>query len=366
MFRQLFSSFNNATANGQASTKRLRLAQQDATMPQAVEENGPTQVAIHTPPKGKGKQRGKHQGKGKGKGKGKSKTATKSAGTPPVAQMTDDPWNFGPWTDPHTWGQRQWLGPAGTAGEPGGELLMQVAKLALRHEQQLHVIQQDTRLYMFLKSNQDYSVLPLMLQLATEWRTIMEKTPEKLTMSLREVMIRGWRTRLQAFQTNEEARSTARRMQWLDSLGHWNHMHWCPVKQDLVLTESHGEDRVPVHRGGDRQDQRVGDSGHRRLHQELQVHPSAQGVLSNGMGAVPARDTNPGTRRQIVDYFHRTHRQCSAPPLSRKAPAGSPPILGSSTEHPSPALVRSAPQHTLLDFPLSSISLVNWSATTFT
>ena len=44
---------------------------------------------------------------------------------------------------------------------------MQVAKLALRHEQQLHVLQQDTRLYMFLKPNQDYSVLPLMLQLAT-------------------------------------------------------------------------------------------------------------------------------------------------------------------------------------------------------
>ena len=115
---------------------------------------------------------------------------------------------------------------------------MQVAKLALRHEQQLHVLQQDTRLYMFLKPNQDYSVLPLMLQLATEWRTTMEQTPEKLTMSLREVMIRGllteWKNRLQAFQ-NEEARSTAQRMNWLDSLGHWNHMHWCLTKQDLVL-----------------------------------------------------------------------------------------------------------------------------------
>ena len=101
--------------------------------------------------------------------------------------------------------------------------------------------QQDTRLYLFLKPNQDFSVLPLMLQLATEWRTTMEQTPEKLTMSLRAVMIRGllkeWRTRLQAFQGSEESRATAQRMQWLDSLGHWNHMHWCPTKQDLVLTE---------------------------------------------------------------------------------------------------------------------------------
>ena len=69
----------------------------------------------------------------------------------------------------------------------------------------------------------------------------MEQTPEKLTMSLRAVMIRGllkeWRTRLQAFQGSEESRATAQRMQWLDSLGHWNHMDWCPTKQDLVLTE---------------------------------------------------------------------------------------------------------------------------------
>ena len=60
-------------------------------------------------------------------------------------------------------------------------------------------------------------------------------------MSLREVMIRGllkeWKTRLQAFQANDEARNTATRLQWLDSLGHWNHMHCCPAKQDLVLTE---------------------------------------------------------------------------------------------------------------------------------
>ena len=54
-------------------------------------------------------------------------------------------------------------------------------------------------------------------------------------------MIRGllkeWKTRLQAFQANDEARNTATRLQWLDSLGHWNHMHCCPAKQDLVLTE---------------------------------------------------------------------------------------------------------------------------------
>eukprot|EP00439_Symbiodinium_sp_Y106_P039199 s5505_g4.t2 len=169
---------------------------------------------------------------------------------------------------------------------PGGELLMQVAKLALRHEQQLHTIQQDTRLYMFLKTNQDYSVLPLMLQLATEWRTTMEQTPEKLTMSLREVMIRGllkeWRTRLQAFQNNEEARTTAQRMQWLDSLGHWNHMHWCPTKQDLVLTEK-TESQSVNHRGSDDQDRRAGDTHHGRLYQELQVHSPASGVLPDGL-----------------------------------------------------------------------------------
>ena len=109
----------------------------------------------------------------------------------------------------------------------------------------------------------------------------MEQTPEKLTMSLRAVMIRGllkeWRTRLQAFQGSEESRATAQRMQWLDSLGHWNHMHWCPTKQDLVLTEK-TESQSVNHRGSDDQDRRAGDTHHGRLYQELQVHSPAQGV----------------------------------------------------------------------------------------
>ena len=211
---------------------------------------------------------------------------------------------------------------------------------------------QDTRLYMFLKPNQDHSVLPLMLQLATEWRTIMEKTPEKLTMSLREVMIRGllkeWRTRLQAFQANEEARSTAQQTQ--DRLG--------PGKAGPC---SHGEDRVTVHRGGDRQvkiselETLVTGDSIKNFKSIRQLRESYQKECERFKS---------GERATDCGLFSPSSSAVQHSTFGRKAPAGSPPILGSSAEHPSPALVRSAPQHTLLGFPLSSISFLNPSSAT--
>ncbi|CAE7703853.1 unnamed protein product [Symbiodinium sp. CCMP2592] len=241
MFGHLFSSFNTATS-GQAANKRPRPEQKDTVMtPVPSESSQPRQANMESAPKGKGKAKGqgKHSGKGKGKGKGKSK----NKGQQPASEMSaqKDPWSLDTWTDPDSWSTSSWTTSSHTSTEYSTGLLMQVARMALRHEQQLHTLQQDTRLYMYFKPNQEYSVLPMMLQLATEWRQTMEKTPEKLTMSLRELMIRGllkeWKTRLQAFQRSEETKTTAQRLQWLDSLGHWNYMHWCPTKQELVLTE---------------------------------------------------------------------------------------------------------------------------------
>ena len=65
-----------------------------------------------------------------------------------------------------------------------------------------------------------------------------------------------------------------------------------------------------------------------------------------------------------MDYFQRAHRQCSAPPTSRATPPGSSPTLGVCAERPGSAVVRSEPQHTLLGFPLRSISFANPSSTT--
>ncbi|CAE7641710.1 unnamed protein product [Symbiodinium sp. CCMP2592] len=195
MFGHLFNSFSNTATSGQAAQKRPRPEQRDAVM------------------------------------------------TPSSTEVTNrtDPWTLDTWTDPDSWSMSGWSVPSLTTAESSSTLLMQVARMTLRHEQQLHILQQDTRLFLYLKPNQEYSVLPMMLQLATEWRQTMETTPTKLTMSLREIMIRGllreWKTRLQAFQKSEETKITGQRLQWLDSLGHWNYMHWCPIKQELVLTE---------------------------------------------------------------------------------------------------------------------------------
>ncbi|CAE7830781.1 unnamed protein product [Symbiodinium sp. CCMP2592] len=241
MFGHLFNSFSNTATSGQAAQKRPRPEQRDAVMtPVPDEASLPRSTATPTSvPKGKGKVKGqgKHAGKNKGKGKGKSKGPQSST---EVTNRTD-PWTLDTWTDPDSWSMSGWSGPSLTTAESSSTLLMQVARMTLRHEQQLHILQQDTRLFLYLKPNQEYSVLPMMLQLATEWRQTMETTPTKLTMSLREIMIRGllkeWKTRLQAFQKSEETKITGQRLQWLDSLGHWNYMHWCPIKQELVLTE---------------------------------------------------------------------------------------------------------------------------------
>ncbi|CAE7802495.1 unnamed protein product [Symbiodinium sp. CCMP2592] len=241
MFGHLFNSFSNTATSGQAAQKRPRPEQRDAVMtPVPDEASLPRSTATPTSiPKGKGKVKGqgKHAGKSKGKGKGKSKGPQSST---EVTNRTD-PWTLDTWTDPDSWSMSGWSVPSLTTAESSSTLLMQVARMTLRHEQQLHILQQDTRLFLYLKPNQEYSVLPMMLQLATEWRQTMETTPTKLTMSLREIMIRGllreWKTRLQAFQKSEETKITGQRLQWLDSLGHWNYMHWCPIKQELVLTE---------------------------------------------------------------------------------------------------------------------------------
>ncbi|CAE7801797.1 unnamed protein product [Symbiodinium sp. CCMP2592] len=212
MFGHLFNSFSNTATSGQAAQKRPRPEQRDAVMTPAPDEASlPRSTATPTSiPKGKGKVKGqgKHAGKSKGKGKGKSKGPQSST---EVTNRTD-PWTLDTWTDPDSWSMSGWSVPSLTTAESSSTLLMQ-----------------------------EYSVLPMMLQLATEWRQTMETTPTKLTMSLREIMIRGllreWKTRLQAFQKSEETKITGQRLQWLDSLGHWNYMHWCPIKQELVLTE---------------------------------------------------------------------------------------------------------------------------------
>ena len=233
MFGHLFSTFSSTAANQPAAMKRQRAEQGtlDSAMPQAAPASNSSQAT--TQPSSKRQRQGQEQEQAITQGQGQEQESH-------FRECTHRA-EFGgrPVGDEHVGraSKLEFLSDSPAVERPvdaGGEDCSSPRASAPHTEQ-------DTRLYLFLKPNQEYSVLPLMLQLATEWRATMEQTPEKLTMSLREVMIRGllkeWRARLQAFQSNEEARGTAQRLQWLDSLGHWNHMRWCPTKQDLVLTE---------------------------------------------------------------------------------------------------------------------------------
>ena len=185
-------------------------------------------------------------------------------------------------------------------------------------------------------------------------------------MSLREVMIRGllkeWKTRLQAFQANDEARNTATRLQWLDSLGHWNHMHCCPAKQDLVLTEkteSQSTEEV-LTKISELETLVTGDSI-KNFKSIRQLRESYQAEWVQFLLEIQIR--GPGDRLWTI--FTELVGSAAAPPLGCKATSGSPPVLGPGAERPSSALVRSAPQHNFLDFPLQSISFLNPSSTTY-
>ena len=68
MFGDLFSSFNNTAANGQASTKRLRPEQPDATMPQAPGETAPSHDPFSSQGQGPAKGHAPRQGQREGQG----------------------------------------------------------------------------------------------------------------------------------------------------------------------------------------------------------------------------------------------------------------------------------------------------------
>ena len=203
-----------------------------------------------------------------------------------MSQRTADLCGMSSWADLQAWGNP----PSRTAGKPNADLLMQVGQA--RHFATNSSFTSCSRTLACTCSSNPIRItqsLPLMLQLATELEdhhgADAREANHVAIMSLREVMIRGllkeWKTRLQAFQANDEARNTATRLQWLDSLGHWNHMHCCPAKQHLVLTEKTESQSTER---GTHQDQRVGDAGHRATPSRTSSPSASSGSLTKRNG----------------------------------------------------------------------------------
>ena len=77
----------------------------------------------------------------------------------------------------------------------------------------LQMIAQDVRLHFYFRIQ----------QVATRWRNIMNTEPGRLTMSLRETMLRELvqelRSRVKSYQTSAEMQAKAQKMSWTDSQG---------------------------------------------------------------------------------------------------------------------------------------------------
>ncbi|CAE7250752.1 unnamed protein product [Symbiodinium sp. CCMP2592] len=173
-----------------------------------------TFASTSSEPKGKGK--GK-QPKGKGRGKG-------GKSRPAAQQSWNDQWSSDQsWSSGHSW-------------TSSGDLTGQMARLLLRHEQQLQSIQQDCKLHLYLRSGKE-SFLPNLCEVAKEWSRLRRDEPGKINSPLRTLLLRAT---LQEMETRikltiSKEKQTAIDMQWYKEEEGWTYMQWNAQKAQLEL-----------------------------------------------------------------------------------------------------------------------------------
>ncbi|CAE7361477.1 unnamed protein product [Symbiodinium sp. CCMP2592] len=165
-------------------------------------------------PKGKGK--GK-QPKGKGRGKG-------GKSRPAAQQSWNDQWSSDQsWSSGHSW-------------TSSGDLTGQMARLLLRHEQQLQSIQQDCKLHLYLRSGKE-SFLPNLCEIAKEWSRLRRDEPGKINSPLRTLLLKAilqeMETRIKL--TISKEKQAAIDMQWYKEEEGWTYMQWNAQKGQLEL-----------------------------------------------------------------------------------------------------------------------------------
>ncbi|CAE7677705.1 unnamed protein product [Symbiodinium sp. CCMP2592] len=122
-------------------------------------------------------------------------------------------------------GARTSLGPAAT-----------MARLLLRHEQQLQSIQQDCKLHLYLRSGKE-SFLPNLCEIAKEWSRLRRDEPGKINSPLRTLLLRAT---LQEMETRikltiSKEKQTAIDMKWYKEEEGWTYMQWNAQKGQLEL-----------------------------------------------------------------------------------------------------------------------------------
>ena len=152
----------------------------------------------------------------------------------------------GQWSK-HTWGnwrdQRQGVTDREQSLEEEiarlKECIFSMQKLALRHEDFLCCLRAETSWVMFLRVDMKAGAVPPLYSMQQEWRDIKEKTPDKLTSTMRVALIkalfREFGKRIEMLPKQETQLASLRKLGWMHAEElRWAYVQWDPVNARLI------------------------------------------------------------------------------------------------------------------------------------
>ncbi|CAE7215889.1 unnamed protein product, partial [Symbiodinium natans] len=108
--------------------------------------------------------------------------------------------------------------------------LRQMARLILRHEDQLSLQRQDSVLHLWLRNTGEEPIVGMLWEVSKKWKKMRDTTPAQLQASLRATMMAGMlkalKDRLHQVSTDEKLLENAKNVQLLDAQGHWVYQVW--------------------------------------------------------------------------------------------------------------------------------------------
>ena len=125
------------------------------------------------------------------------------------------------------------------------DMVKELVRLSLRHEQQLMRLGQDTVLLFTFQNRpgEKENILPALFKISQAWKQKME-SETKPTMSLRVTVVQclcaELLDRVKKVTTAEAFKAVVVRQQWLTPEGHWNFLRWNAETEQLDKIEGQG------------------------------------------------------------------------------------------------------------------------------
>ena len=130
------------------------------------------------------------------------------------------------------------------------QVVQLVAQLALRHEDQLQLVRQDTGFVLFLRIQTPLSVLPQLHQVGQTWVQQKDKDPSSPGLPLRVVLLGSFltalKTRVERVMTDSKSAEDSKKAQLLTDKGHFNFLG----RQGLQPAAKYGADSSAGHLPG--------------------------------------------------------------------------------------------------------------------